>query len=319
MSNLAMRFYDMHPPENDMLADVLAGLTNMPRTISPKYFYDRRGSELFEAITETPEYYLTRTELALLQQYGGEMAELVGRACLLVELGSGSSRKIRLLLDALQPAAYMPVDISRDYLLASARALAADFPRMQVLATCADYSSGLTLPWGPEGMPRAAFFPGSSIGNFEPEHARALLQHVAETLQQGGKLLIGVDLQKSSAILDMAYNDSQGLTAAFNLNLLARINRELGADFNLDAFRHHAFYNTAAGRVEMYLISMTTQQVHLGKQRINFFRGDGIHTENSYKYTIEGFQQIAVKAGFTPLKVWTDEDELFSVHCLQVV
>jgi len=318
MSNLAMRFYDLHPPESNMLAEVLAGLTNMPRTISPKYFYDRRGSELFEAITETPEYYPTRTELALLQRYGEEMADLIGRACLLVELGSGSSRKIRLLLGALQPAAYMPVDISRDYLLASAKALAADFPKMQVHATCADYSGGLTLPWGPAGMPRAAFFPGSSIGNFEPEQAKVLLQHVAQTLSSGGKLLIGVDLQKSQAILDSAYNDSQGLTAAFNLNLLARFNRELGADFNLDDFRHHAFYNAAAGRVEMYLISMATQQVHIGNHCINFLRGDGIHTENSYKYTIEGFQQIAADAGFTPLKVWTDEEELFSVHCLQV-
>jgi len=318
MSNLAVRFYDMHPPQSDMLAEVLGGLTHMPRSISPKFFYDRKGSELFEAITETPEYYLTRTELSLLERYGEEMAELLGLGCLLVELGSGSSRKIRLLLNKLKPAAYMPVDISREYLLASAKALAAEFPKMQVHATCADYSTGLRLPWKSKAVPSAAFFPGSSIGNFEPRQAKELLQQVAQTLGSGGKFLIGVDLQKSPAILDLAYNDNQGLTAAFNLNLLARINRELHADFNLDAFRHHAFYNSAAGRVEMHLICIASQQVHIGNQRIDFFRGDGIHTENSYKYTIEGFQQLAEAAGFTPLQVWTDEENLFSVHCLGV-
>jgi len=318
MSNLALRFYDLHPPATDMRSEVLNGLKHMPRSLSPKFFYDRRGSELFEAITETPEYYPTRTEIGLLEKYGEEMAAMLGQACLLVELGSGSSRKIRLLLDALKPAAYMPVDISRDFLLASAKALASDFPRVQIHATCADYSQGLNLPWQPDTLPRAAFFPGSSIGNFEPQQAQQLLQHVAAALGSGGHLLIGVDLQKDSEILDRAYNDSAGLTAAFNLNLLTRINRELGADFNTDAFSHYAFYNAAAGRVEMHLISLATQQVHIDKQSFNFFRGDGIHTENSYKYTLDGFRQLAESAGFSTQGVWTDEQNLFSVHCLQV-
>jgi dimethylhistidine N-methyltransferase len=319
MNNLAVHFYDLHPPATDMREEVLAGLSRKPRTLSPKFFYDRRGSELFEAITETPEYYPTRTELALLEHHGEEMAALLGRACLLVELGSGSSRKIRLLLDALQPAAYMPVDISRDFLLDAANELAADFPQVQVHATCADYSQGLELPWAPQELSRAAFFPGSSIGNFEPAQAQRLLHHVAQALGAGGHLLIGVDLQKPAQILERAYNDTQGLTAEFNLNLLRRINRELGADFDLDAFCHHAFYNAAAGRVEMHLISRARQQVHIGKQRIDFYRGDGIHTENSYKYTIEGFQRLAEAAGFAPLRVWTDEQNLFSVHCLRVM
>jgi len=318
MNSLAVHFYDLHPPQTDMRAEVLAGLTQRPRAISPKFFYDRRGSELFEAITETPEYYPTRTELALLERHGEEMAAMLGRAGLLVELGSGSSRKIRLLLDALQPAAYMPVDISRDFLLDAARELAADFPKVQVHATWADYSRGLELPWGPVAMPRAAFFPGSSIGNFEPAQAQRLLQHVAQALGPGGHLLIGVDLQKDPAIIARAYNDAQGLTAAFNLNLLARINRELGADFNLKGFSHHAFYNAAAGRVEMHLQSLARQQVHIARQRIDFHRGDTIHTENSYKYTLDGFRQLAEAAGFAPRRVWTDEGGLFSVHCLQV-
>jgi dimethylhistidine N-methyltransferase len=318
MSRLAVRFYDLHPPETDMYAEVLEGLQQMPRSISPKFFYDRRGSELFEAITETAEYYPTRTELSLLAEHGEEMAALLGRECLLLELGSGSSRKIRLLLDALQPYAYMPVDISRTFLRDAARELAAEYPDIQVHAICADYSHGLELPWCPEGVLRAAFFPGSSIGNFEPPQALRLLQHVAHTLGPGGHLLIGVDLQKESAILDRAYNDTAGLTAAFNRNLLVRINRELGADFNPDAFSHHAFYNNAAGRVEMHLISRVRQTVHIGKEHIDFYRGDGIHTENSYKYTIEGFQHLAHDAGFVPVQVWADEDELFSMHCLQV-
>jgi dimethylhistidine N-methyltransferase len=318
MNNLALRFHDLQPPATDMRREVLDGLMGMPRRISPKFFYDRRGSELFEAITRTPEYYPTRTELALLERHGGEMAALLGRACLLVELGSGSSRKIRLLLDALQPAAYMPVDISRDFLLDAAHELAADYPQIEVHATCADYSQGLELPWCPAALPRAAFFPGSSIGNFEPQQARCLLAHVARALGPGGHLLIGVDLQKDPAIINRAYNDAGGLTAEFNLNLLARINRELGADFNLDGFSHHAFYNSAAGRVEMHLVSLKRQQVHIDGEHIDFYRGDGIHTENSYKYTLEDFHRLAAEAGFAPVKVWTDEDNLFSVHCLHV-
>lgn len=319
MNDMAINFYDLHPPMADLEQEVLQGLGRQPRQLSPKFFYDRRGSELFEAITHTPEYYPTRTELGLFEKYGHEMADLLGRDGLLVELGSGSSRKIRLLLDALQPAAYMPVDISREFLIEAANELAADFPDVAVHATCADYSCGLELPWCPEELPRAAFFPGSSIGNFEPAEARQLLQHVARALGSGGQLLIGVDLQKDPAILNAAYNDGDGLTADFNRNILTRINRELEADFDIDAFHHHAFYNAAEGRVEMHLISAKSQWAEVAGSQFQFATGEGIHTENSYKYTIDGFHKLAAAAGFEPVKVWTDKDDLFSVHCLRVV
>ncbi len=319
MNYPAVRFYDLHPPKTDMLREVLDGLHKTPPMISPKFFYDERGSELFEAITETPEYYPFRSELSLLEEHGDEMAALLGNDGLLIELGSGSSRKIRLLLDALKPAAYMPVDISRDFLLRAAGDLALEYPELEVHATCADYSRGLELPWSPEELPRAAFFPGSSIGNFEPAAAQRLLQHVAQALGSGGHLLIGVDLQKDYAVLHRAYNDEAGVTAAFNLNLLQRFNRELGADFALEQFSHNADYNAARGRIEMYLISDVEQQVTLGNEQLHFASGEAIHTENSYKYTVEGFLQMAGEAGFLPVKSWIDENHYFSVHCLKVV
>lgn len=319
MNDMMINFYDLHPPLADLRQEVLQGLDRQPRRLSPKFFYDRRGSELFEAITQTPEYYPTRTELTLLEQHAAEMAALLGRGGLLVELGSGSSRKIRLLLDALRPAAYMPVDISRDFLIESAGELAVDFPGVDIHAICADYSTGFELPWIPKGVPRAAFFPGSSIGNFEPVQASALLSHLAHALGKGGLLLIGVDLQKDTEVLNAAYNDAQGLTAAFNLNLLARINRELEADFNLDAFQHRAFYNAARGRIEMHLVSTRVQWVEVAGNQFQFATGEGIHTENSYKYTIDGFQRLAGSAGFKPVKTWTDDEYYFSIHCLQVV
>lgn len=319
MNNLAVRFYDGHPTSVDVCQEVLEGLLQTPRRISPKYFYDRRGSELFEAITQTPEYYPFRTEVELLEQYGDEMAALLGKDVQLIELGSGSSRKIRLLLDALQPSAYMPVDISRDFLLESAGALAADYPGLEVHAICADFTRGLKLPRTIKGLPRTAFFPGSSIGNFEPEQAVQLMQNVANMLGSGGHLLIGVDLQKDHVILNRAYNDEAGYTAAFNLNLLSHINNVLGADFNLDCFRHCAYYNATAERVEMHLVSGCIQQVNIGDRRLSFYHGDTIHTENAYKYTYDGFTALAVLAGFEPVKVWMDEREYFSVHCLRVV
>jgi len=285
--------------------------------ISPKFFYDRRGSALFEAITDTPEYYITRTELTLLEQYGDEIAGLLGRSCLLVELGSGSSRKIRLLLDALQPTAYVPVDISRDFLLDSARSLAIDYPGVEIHATCADFSHRLELPECSKDLPCAVFFPGSSIGNFEPPQTRALLSYMAQLLGRSGHLLIGVDLQKDHRLLNRAYNDSEGITAAFNLNLLTHINRKLGSNFDVDGFAHRAYYNAPAGRIEMYLRSRVDQQVRLGRHCFNFRQGDSIHTENSYKYTLASFRQVATDAGLKTVKVWTDREKLFSVHCLR--
>ncbi|MEA3274992.1 MAG: L-histidine N(alpha)-methyltransferase [Pseudomonadota bacterium] len=312
-----IHFYDLHPEPADMRAEVLDGLSRPQKRISPKFFYDQQGSRLFDAITELPEYYPTRTEIRILERHGAEMAELVGREALLVELGSGSSLKIRVLLEALKPAVYMPVDISRNHLLESARALASSFPGLEVHAACADYSSPFDLPVDVNGAERAAFFPGSSIGNFDPGEARRFLERIGTLLGPGGKLLVGVDLIKDAALLNAAYNDAQGVTADFNLNLLKRINRELGADFDLDAFRHWAYYNDTESRVEMHLVSRGEQRVQVAGEGFQFGEGESIHTENSYKYSVDGFHALAGDAGFEPERLWTDEDGLFSVHCLR--
>lgn len=312
-----VRFYDYHPPVTDFRTEVISGLTQSPKQLSPKYFYDQRGSELFEAITELPEYYPTRTELGILEDKGEEIAEFLGEDCALVELGSGSSRKIRVLLDALQPAAYVPMDISRDHLLDAAHALANDYPELEVHAACTDYSNDLRIPDLPEHMARAAFFPGSSIGNFEPEEAGRLLNRLGQALGENGRLLIGVDLKKQDQILHAAYNDEQQVTAAFNLNLLERMNRELGADFDIDGFEHRAWFNEAQGRIEMHLVSKLQQRICVGDTAIDFQEGESVHTESSYKYSVEEFQSLAEGSGFASDEVWTDDKDLFSVHCLR--
>jgi dimethylhistidine N-methyltransferase len=311
-----VHFHDLHPTPADMRAEVLAGLALPQKRIAPKFFYDAPGSRLFDAICELPEYYPTRTEIAILREYGSAMAERLGRDALLVELGSGSSLKIRVLLEALRPAVYMPVDISREHLLQSAQALAERFPELQVHAVCADYSVPFELPVDDHDHPRAAFFPGSSVGNFEPADAERFLRRVGNMLGGGGRLLIGVDLVKERQRLEDAYNDAAGTTAAFNLNLLRRINHELGGHFDLNAFRHQAFFDAELSRIEMHLISTCDQTVHLGGQSFGFREGESIHTECSYKYRIEGFHALARRAGFEPEQVWTDPDALFSVHCL---
>jgi dimethylhistidine N-methyltransferase len=311
-----LHFHDLHPTPADMRAEVLAGLALPQKRISPKFFYDAEGSRLFDAICELPEYYPTRTEIDLLRDHGAEMAGLLGRDALLIELGSGSSLKIRTLLEALRPAVYMPVDISREHLLHSATDLAAAFPSLSVHAVCADYSIAFVLPVDDHEHPRAAFFPGSSVGNFEPDAAVVLLSRVAALLGAGGRLLVGVDLRKDRAVLERAYNDADGVTAAFNLNLLARINRELDGDLDLDAFRHQAFFNQEQSRIEMHLVSTRAQRVSVAGQAFDFAEGQSIHTECSYKYSVEGFHALAAQAGFAPERVWTDPDELFSVHCL---
>jgi len=312
-----VHFYDLHPAPADFRAEVLSGLARSSKRLSPKFFYDRRGSQLFDAITELPEYYPTRTEIGILKKHGETIADFLGEDCLLLELGSGSSKKIRVLLDALKPAAYMPMDISREHLLGSAQALVADYPALEVHAACADFAADFELPYCPEHLSRAAFFPGSSIGNFEPAQARELLQRVADYLGEGGKLLIGVDLKKDAGVLHAAYNDEQQVTAAFNLNLLQRINRELGADFDLQAFSHDAFYNASEGRVEMHLVSRSEQTVTVAGESFDFDEGETIHTESSYKYDVEEFLSLAERAGFVSEQVWTDDQQLFSVHCLR--
>ncbi|MFP4495953.1 MAG: L-histidine N(alpha)-methyltransferase [Halochromatium sp.] len=309
-------FHDYHPAPADLRAEVLAGLAKPRKQLSPKLFYDAEGSKLFDAICELPEYYPTRTEIAILRAHGAEMAQRLGREALLVELGSGSSLKIQVLLEALQPAVYMPVDISSAHLQQSAQALAAAFPKLEVHAVCADYSAPFELPVDDHEHPRAAFFPGSSIGNFEPDEAEQLLHRVGAILGAEGRLLIGVDLIKERERLERAYNDAAGVTAAFNMNLLSRINRELEGGFDLSRFRHEAFFNPEQSRVEMHLLSTCDQRVAVAGATFAFREGETIHTECSHKYSIDGFHALAGRAGFEAEQVWTDPEQLFSVHCL---
>lgn len=319
MRESAVHFYDELPGTTDLHNDVVRGLTHYPRRLSPKFFYDRRGSELFDAICRVPEYYLTRTEMTILQDNAFELAQLTGTRCALIELGSGASQKVRFILDTLRPSAYVGVDISKEFLLQSTRRLARDYPWLKVYAVCADFCQPLTLTCCPPAYKKLAFFPGSSIGNFEPHEAEAFLRGLTSTLgTDGGALLIGVDLKKDPRLLNAAYNDAQGVTAEFNLNLLRRIQRELGAQVDISAFRHKAFYNEALGRIEMHLVSQRPQQIRLGAEVFHFSDGETLHTENSYKYSIDEFQALAMRAGYKPAAVWTDVNELFSVHYLHV-
>jgi len=302
---------------DDFLAAVLAGLALPQKRIPSKFFYDETGSRLFDAICELPEYYPTRSELSVLAARAGEVAALAGPGASLVEFGSGSSVKVRLLLDAMQaPAAYLPVDISRDHLLAAARRLAADYPSVPVVPVCADYTRPFTLPAVSGERTRVGFFPGSTIGNFSRPEAKAFLEAVAGDLGPGAGLLIGVDLRKDRRILHAAYNDAAGVTAQFNLNLLARANRELGADFDLDAFAHDARWLEAEGRIEMHLVARRAQTVTVDGRRFRFAAGESIHTEDSHKYAVDEFRALAAAAGWTPTACWTDANDLFSVHWL---
>jgi dimethylhistidine N-methyltransferase len=303
--------------DRGFLQDVLAGLRAPRKHLSAKYFYDRRGSELFEAITRLPEYYPTRTELAILDRYGPEIGAGLPPGAALVEFGSGSTAKVRRLLPHLSDlAAYVPVDVSEEFLRSEADELGRDFPRLRVEPVAADFTKPFPLPDDLRDAPKAGFFPGSTIGNFEPELASALLGSFARTLGPGATLIVGIDLVKDKAVLDAAYDDSAGVTAAFNLNLLARINRELGADFDFDAFAHQAFFDENLGRIEMHLVSRRSQLVTVAGVPFHFGSGETIHTENSYKYTVPGFRALARGAGWEHRSVWVDPDGLFSVHAL---
>jgi dimethylhistidine N-methyltransferase len=301
----------------ESLADELvAGLRARPRRVAPKWFYDSAGSKLFERICELPEYYPTRTELALLDRHAQAIAERIGRGAEIVEFGAGASVKVRVLLDALKSARrFVPVDISGEHLVEAAARLRTDYPGLEVTPLAADFTAArLALP-AAAGR-RAGFFPGSSIGNFEPAEAERLLARFAAWLEGGG-LLIGVDLVKSPALLHAAYNDAEGVTAAFNLNLWARANREAGADFDLAAWEHAAFYNAPLQRIEMHLVSRRRQAVHLAGETFWFDEGESVHTENSYKYTVEGFQALAQRAGWSPQAVWIDGGRRFALHWLE--
>jgi L-histidine Nalpha-methyltransferase len=309
-------FHDLAPGEESFRDAVHIGLGRTRKAIPCKFFYDARGSWLFEEICRLPEYYPTRTEVAILEGNSGDIAGEMGPHCRLIEFGSGASQKVRILLQALdRPVAYVPVDISREQLRDAATSLAEDFPSVPVIAVCADYTRPFTLPPlpGSKGK-RVGFFPGSTIGNFEPAAAAAFLANYAKVLGPGGEMLIGVDLKKEPEILDAAYNDRAGVTAAFNLNLLERINRELDGDLDIDRFEHVAFYNGAEGRVEIYIRSQADQDAQIAGERFRFAKDELIHTEYSYKYSVPEFREIAARAGFRPVDTWTDPAELFSVH-----
>jgi L-histidine Nalpha-methyltransferase len=300
------------------MADVQTGLAAKPKRLPPKYFYDSAGSALFERITQLPEYYPTRCELALLREHAPAIASLFPPHCALVEFGSGSSRKARIPLGAAATVeAYVPVDISGDFLQQDAAQLRRDFPHLAVYPLVADFTETFEIPGAVAALPRVGFFPGSTIGNFERHEAAQFLRHAGKTLGEGAVLIVGVDLVKDTSILCPAYNDSEGVTAKFNLNLLARINRELTADFDLSAFEHHAFYNREHHRIEMHLASTKRQKVRVDGTAFSFRAGETIHTENSYKYTIDSFQALAHGSGWTPMKVWTDPQGYFSVHALK--
>ena len=305
-------------PQQDTFADnLLAGLAKAPKEVACKYFYDETGSRLFDEICGLPEYYQTRTETLLLTRHAREIAALMGEHVEILEYGAGSLRKVRILLDALEaPRAYTPVDISGDYLAQVVRELAADYPALTLRPVIGDFTEALDIPALVDNPRRAGFFPGSTIGNFRPDAALALLRRMRAGLNGGG-LLIGVDLVKDPARLHAAYNDAAGITALFNKNLLVRANRELGMDFDPAAFAHYAPYNAGAQRIEMYLVSLKRQRVRLRGQEFEFAQGEPVHTEDSHKYTIESFREMACRAGFNPRAVWTDEERLFSVHWLE--
>jgi len=295
-----------------MREEIMAGLKGHPKQISPKYFYDAVGSHLFEALCHTPEYYVTRVERALLENLGPEIARLAGPGCVLIEPGSGNSEKVRLLLDAVRPAAYVPVEICGDTLARATARLGKEHPWLPVHSRHHDYERGV-----PDGIPqgrRVVFFPGSSIGNYEPRAAVRFMQRLWQLAGPGGGLLIGVDLKKDAAVLNAAYNDGAGITAAFNLNLLARLNRELEGEFDLRTFEHCAFFAADRSRVEMHLVSRLTQRVRVAGEVIGFAAGESIHTENSYKYTIDQFRRLAAEAGWKGLAAWADPEHLFSVQ-----
>lgn len=313
-----IQFHDLHVTRDEFVDDVLQGLAKKPASIPPKYFYDAEGSKLFEAITDLPEYYPTRTEIKILQTHAADIARHVGTGSLLVEPGGGSCAKVHILLQGLQPRAYVPMDISKDHLQLAAEELAIAFPWLEIHAACTDFTKEMQLPPSVPKGTHVAFFPGSSIGNFDPVAAVGFLESIAELIGEGGYLLIGVDLKKDKSILEAAYNDAAGVTARFNLNLLQRINRELGANIDLDAWQHQAIYNESMGRIEMHLKSQRDQSISIQQQVFHFDKGETIHTENSYKYHVDEFVALASKAGFKSDATWLDDDDLFSVHLFRV-
>lgn len=315
----ALDLSDLLPTAEHARAEILAGLKSTPKRLSPKFFYDETGSALFDEICEQPEYYPTRTELAIMQAHAPDMAAALGSGVMVVELGSGSSVKIRLLLDALdRPSAYVPVDISREHLAQAAQRINEAYPSLEVLPVSADFTQPFRLPRARQRAQRVVvYFPGSTIGNFEPMAALRLLEMIRMRVGEGGGLLVGVDLKKEAALLNAAYNDAAGVTARFNRNILAHINHVADARFDPERFEHRAFYNPSQGRIEMHLVSPVAQRIRVAREMIEFAAGESIHTENSYKYSLPEFASLANRAGFVVDGLWTDARQLFSVQLLR--
>lgn len=317
LKKTVQKFELPHPP-SPFAADVLKGLKSTPKRIPPKYFYDTAGCALFERITDLPEYYLTCSELRILQDNAAAIASYIPSGSALVEFGSGSSRKTRILLAAApQLGAYVPVDICGEMLEDEAANLRKEFPQLNVSPVTADFAQPFDLP-ALVPATRVGFFPGSTIGNFEPHEAAAFLRHAARILGRGATLIVGTDLQKDNSIINAAYNDAAGITRAFNLNILVRINRELDGKFDLGSFEHHAFYNRERHRIEMHLASSKRQKVRVAGETIEFRAGETIHTESSYKYSVDSFSALARGSGWTPVAFWRDPDHYFCVHALAV-
>ncbi len=315
--NTTLTFHDHKPQTLSLQEAVVTGLSKDKKAIAPKFFYDRRGSELFDQICKQPEYYPPAVEQKILSNNADEIATLAGEGRVLVEPGAGSAAKVRLLLDNLQPSAYVPMDISFEHLKSAATELVNDYPWLPVHATCVDFTHSLPIPnIVPEG-PRMLFFPGSSIGNFEKKEANDFLSMIHDAIGQDGMLLIGVDTKKNEEILNAAYNDEAGVTAEFNMNLLLRIKKELGIDFSLDNFKHNAYYNPNAGRIEMHLVSTRKQTLTINGQTILLDKDESVHTENSYKYSPEEFITLAEHNQFEAIKYWTDTDNLFAVYLMK--
>ncbi|PJK28046.1 L-histidine N(alpha)-methyltransferase [Minwuia thermotolerans] len=313
-------FLDLEPELEDFRTAILEGLAEPRKATAAKFFYDEEGSRLFERICELQEYYPTRTECGILRDHAAELRRLLPEGATVIEFGSGSADKIRLFVQALgRPQCYVPIDISRDHLLDNAGAFAAENPAIEVVAVCADFTDPVRLDEVVPKGPRIGFFPGSTIGNLEREEAAEFLRGARRTVGQGGFLVIGVDLKKDPAILEAAYDDAEGVTAAFNLNLLRRINRELDGDFELNAFSHRALWNDAEGRIEMHLVSERDQAVAVAGRRFDFREGETLHTENSHKYGLDEFRTMAEDAGLHARRSLTDANDLFSVHVLEAV
>jgi dimethylhistidine N-methyltransferase len=309
---------EVEPYDAELADDVLDGFAKPQKAISSRFLYDVRGSALFEQITTLDEYYPTRTEIGLLERHAGEMAALIGPQASLIEFGSGASRKVPILLDALEePAAWVPIEIDDEMLAQSVRDMRVRFPDLDLVPIHADFMQPVALPGDRLSANRVGFFPGSTIGNFRPHEALAFLRRLGATLGRSAAMVIGVDLKKDLSTLLAAYDDALGVTASFNRNLLVRINRELGADFDLDAFAHEARYDIGRGRIEMHLVARTPQRVHVLGRTFRFDAGETIHTEVSCKYTIDEFRLLARAAGWQPVESWSDPQDWFAIHFLR--